>query len=130
MRRSDGAVKILQVFRGTSVLVQMFYAVSRSFDISPGCFSPKPKVISTVVKLIPDMKLEPGIELESFRRFVYSCFAQKRKTLVNSLSSSGGYDKVLIEKSLLSLKKNADIRAEQLSGREFLILFREIAGNV
>lgn len=109
-----------------SVLIQMFYAVTRLFDISPGSFSPKPKVKSTVLKLVPDTKLDSDIGYDSFKRFIYDCFAQKRKTLVNSLKSSGAYDKDIIEKSLVSLGKSTDIRAEQVSGREFSILYRKI----
>jgi hypothetical protein len=45
------------------------------------------------------------------------------------LSSAGGYDKDVIEKSLVSLGKSTDIRAEQISGREFMILYGKIAGN-
>ncbi len=116
-------------FGSLSVLIQMFYTVSRVFDISPGSFSPKPKVKSTVMKLVPDSRLDPDIEYDSFKRFIYGCFAQKRKTLVNSLKSSGDYDKDVIEKSLVSLGKSTDIRAEQVSGGEFSILYRKIAGN-
>ncbi|UCC79947.1 MAG: ribosomal RNA small subunit methyltransferase A [Candidatus Zixiibacteriota bacterium] len=112
-----------------SVLIQMFFAVSRLFDISPGSFFPKPKVKSTVIKLVPDLKLDSDIGYDSFKRFIYTCFARKRKTLVNSLKSSGDYDKDAIEKSLVSLGKSTDIRAEQVSGREFSILYRKIAGN-
>ncbi|UCE66582.1 MAG: ribosomal RNA small subunit methyltransferase A [Candidatus Zixiibacteriota bacterium] len=112
-----------------SVLIQMFYTISRLFDISPGCFSPKPKVISTVVKLVPDIKLDSDIDYNSFKRFIYDCFAQKRKTFVNSLKSSGVYPRDIIEKSLVTLGKSTDIRSEQLSGRDFLILYRKITGN-
>lgn len=116
-------------FGSLSVLIQMFYNVTRLFDISPGCFSPKPKVVSTVVKMIPMLSLDNDIDFTRFKSFVHACFAQKRKTLVNSLSSSGNYDKARIEESLVSLGKNTDIRAEQVSGREFQFLFREIADN-
>jgi len=112
-----------------SVLVQMFYAVSRLFDIPAGCFSPKPKVVSTVVKLVPDLKLKPGINYNSFKQFIYECFAQKRKTLVNSLKSSGEFEKDIIEKSLVSLGKSTDIRAEQVSGQEFMKLYGKITGD-
>ena len=113
-----------------SVLVQMFYSVSRLFDIPAGCFSPKPKVTSTVIRLSPDLRLEGEIDYLSFREFIYSCFAQKRKTLVNSLKASGKYEKHNIEKCLVSLGKSTDIRAEQLNGRDFSVLYRKITGNV
>lgn len=112
-----------------SVLVQMFYSIRRLFDIPPGCFSPKPRVVSSVLRLLPEPKLNTGIDYARFRDFIYPCFAQKRKTLVNSLRSSGGYDRDLIEKILVSLGKSSDIRAEQLSGDEFLALYGKITGN-
>jgi 16S rRNA (adenine1518-N6/adenine1519-N6)-dimethyltransferase len=112
-----------------SVLIQMHYEVSRLFDISPGCFSPKPKVTSTVVRLVPEPKLAPETDYASFREFIYSCFSQKRKTLVNSLGSSMNLDKPDLEKTLVSLGKRTDIRAEQLSGQEFLVLYGKISGD-
>jgi 16S rRNA (adenine1518-N6/adenine1519-N6)-dimethyltransferase len=108
----------------------MFYTVSRLFDIPPGCFSPKPKVVSSVVKLVPDIKLKPDINYDLFKQFIYACFAQKRKTLINSLKSSSDFDKDIIEKSLVSLGKSTDIRAEQLFGPELVALYGKITGDV
>ena len=112
-----------------SVLVGMFYNVARLFDIAPGSFSPKPKVTSSVLRLTPDRRLIAGIDYESFRQFVYACFARKRKTLVNSLSSTMNLEKPYLEKTLVSLGKRTDIRAEHMSGQDFLILYGTISGN-
>lgn len=112
-----------------SVLAQMFYSISRLFDIPPGCFTPKPRVVSSVLKLLPEPKFGSGFDFARFKEFIYPCFAQKRKTLVNSLKSSGEYGKDIIEKCLVSLGKTTDIRAEQLSGEDFLILYGKITGN-
>lgn len=112
-----------------SVLVQMFYDVSRLFDISPGCFSPKPKVTSTVLRLLSDMKFPENTDYYSFREFIHACFSQKRKTLVNSLSSSMDLDKGQLEKMLVSSGKRADIRAEHMSGQELLNLYGTISGD-
>ena len=112
-----------------SALAQMFYKVVRVFDISPGCFSPRPKVKSSVLKLTPDIKLDAAINYNEFREFVYGCFAQKRKTLVNSLGFSGKFGKARIEKSLVSLEKRTDIRAEHLSCLELMSLFGLLTEN-
>ncbi len=106
-----------------SALTQTYYKVARAFDIPPGCFSPPPKVKSSVLKLTPDIKLHAAIDYNEFREFVYGCFSQKRKTLVNSLGFSGNFDKAEIEKSLVSLGKRTDIRAEHLSCLELMSLF-------
>jgi 16S rRNA (adenine1518-N6/adenine1519-N6)-dimethyltransferase len=124
------AVPGTREYGSLSVLAQMFYSISRLFDIPPGCFSPKPRVVSTVLKLLPAPRLKSGFNYGRFREFIYTCFAQKRKTLVNSLRSSGGHDKDTIEKFLVSMGKSPDIRAEQLSGDQFLDLYGKITGNV
>jgi 16S rRNA (adenine1518-N6/adenine1519-N6)-dimethyltransferase len=112
-----------------SVMAQSFFNISRLFGIPPGCFSPRPKVDSSVLSLMPDNKIQE-IDYPSFRDFVRAGFAQKRKKLVNSLVSRGhevagrAFTKMQIENCLASLGKNNDIRAEQLSLREFLELYK------
>lgn len=112
-----------------SVLAQMFFKIVRLFDIPPGCFSPPPKVKSSVIKLEPDLRLYENIDFNIFREFIYACFAQKRKTLVNSLGASGEFSKDRIEKSLVSLGKRTDIRAEHISGAEFMGLYNILTKN-
>ncbi len=112
-----------------SVMVQSFFNVKRVFDIPPGSFSPKPKVFSTVISLTPDRKIGV-IDYPSFRDFVRACFSQKRKKLVNSLTARGfdvsgqAYGRAEIENYLASLGKKGDIRAEQLTLKDFLELYR------
>jgi 16S rRNA (adenine1518-N6/adenine1519-N6)-dimethyltransferase len=112
-----------------SVMVQSFFNIKRVFDISPGSFSPKPKVYSTVLSLLPDKKIG-GIDYPSFRDFVRACFSQKRKKLVNSLVARGmeisgrTFGREQVENYLARLGKKSDIRAEQLTLRDFLELYR------
>lgn len=109
-----------------SVMVQCFYDVSRLFDIPPGCFSPKPKVDSTVLKLKPCQKLDKEIDYKQFREFLRGCFFQKRKRLTNSLAAAMKISKEIIEKSLASLGRKADTRAEQLSLQELMRLYEAV----
>ena len=58
------------------------------FDVSASCFLPQPKVTSAVVCL--KVRTEPPAELldeHTFFRTVRAAFAQRRKTLLNALSS-------------------------------------------
>ena len=58
------------------------------FDVPASCFFPQPKVTSAVVCL--KVRTEPPAELldeRTFFRTVRSAFAQRRKTLLNALSS-------------------------------------------
>jgi 16S rRNA (adenine1518-N6/adenine1519-N6)-dimethyltransferase len=112
-----------------SVMVQSFFNVKRIFDIPPGSFSPKPKIYSTVLSLLPGKKIG-GIDYPSFRDFVRACFSQKRKKLVNSLVARGmeitgrTFSREQVEKYLARLGKKGDIRAEQLKLKDFLELYQ------
>lgn len=87
--------------------------------ITPEHFTPKPKVNSATIILEPLEK--PLCTEEAFFAFVKKAFAQKRKTLANSLSSC--YDK---EKTISVLKRNGfneNARAEELSINDFLNIY-------
>jgi len=56
------------------------------FDVPPECFIPRPKVTSSVVKMISREKYLLDEEKEkTFFRVVRAAFGQRRKTLVNAL---------------------------------------------
>lgn len=89
-------------------------------DVPKDCFLPSPKVDSAVIKL--DVLKEPKIKVvdESlFFKVIKSAFLQKRKTLMNSLSSSALVSKEFIENMLNELKIDLRVRAEQLSLEQF-----------
>lgn len=69
-----------------------YYAVPELlFDVPPSCFIPQPKVTSAVLRL--NVRTEPVCEVTSekmFFRVVKAAFAQRRKTLLNALSSGLG----------------------------------------
>ena len=113
-----------------SVMVQCFYDISRLFDIPPGCFTPKPKVDSTVLRFDPHVKLDKEIDYMQFREFLRGCFFHKRKKLTNSLAAATKISIETIEKSLSSLDRKADTRAEQLSLPEFAKLYKAVRINV
>ena len=71
-----------------SVLVQWYAEPCLLFDVPPHCFVPQPKVTSAVVRM--DRRATPPAEVDDvkfFFRTVRSAFAQRRKTLLNALSS-------------------------------------------
>jgi len=60
---------------------------ARLFDVSPTCFRPRPKVTSTVIRVLPrPSPLLEGEALARYLRLVRAAFAHRRKTLLNSLS--------------------------------------------
>ncbi|MEJ7914320.1 MAG: 16S rRNA (adenine(1518)-N(6)/adenine(1519)-N(6))-dimethyltransferase RsmA [Chitinophagaceae bacterium] len=103
-----------KVYGVTSVLTQAFFDVEYLFDVPPTCFTPPPKVMSGVIKLVP--KQVPVVIKDERRLFllVKAAFNQRRKTLRNAV-------RALFEESILQ-EELFGTRAEQLSVQEFAAL--------
>lgn len=69
-----------------SVQTQLMSTAELLFDVSPGCFSPPPKVMSSVIRLIFDKPPLPCSD-NMLKTVVRTAFNQRRKKLSNSLSS-------------------------------------------
>lgn len=93
------------------------------FKVSAGSFMPAPKVDSAVIRL--DVRENPSVELRSeklFFRVVKASFAQRRKTVVNSISSSLSMDKAVVAQVMEQAGLNPLARAEQLTLEDFASL--------
>ena len=104
-----------------TVFVNWYAQPELLFDVSPDCFIPQPKVTSSVIHL--DCRKNPPVEVRSeelFMRVVRAAFAQRRKTLLNALSSAfGELSKESIEKCLTNSGFDPKVRGEVLSIGEF-----------
>jgi 16S rRNA (adenine1518-N6/adenine1519-N6)-dimethyltransferase len=92
------------------------------FDVSPDCFTPRPKVYSSVVRL---ETVRPDFGLRDERLFfeiVKASFAQRRKTLANGLLPLLGsrLSKEEINRLLISLGFDERVRGETLSISDFV----------
>jgi 16S rRNA (adenine1518-N6/adenine1519-N6)-dimethyltransferase len=99
-----------------SILSQWLCTVEKICDVAPTCFWPAPKVVSTVVKLIPHPKPlypAPRAILEDLTKTV---FQQRRKMLRNTLANAFPEN---LESSLLSIGIKPTQRPEELSVEEF-----------
>lgn len=71
-----------------SMMLQWRYRMQKLFDVPPGAFNPPPKVMSSVVRMIPKAKEEvPSVDFELFSSVVANAFSQRRKTIRNALSA-------------------------------------------
>ncbi len=98
-----------------TVAVNYYSKPSLLFNVSAGSFMPAPKVDSCVIRL--DVSSEPTVNVmedKSFFRVVKGAFAQRRKTLSNSMSSSMGIDKQTVKAILERAGIPENARAEQL----------------
>lgn len=104
------------------------------FNVDKSNFQPSPKVDSAVIRL--DLKKYQNINLlseKTFFKVVKAAFIQRRKTLLNSLSSNLKIPKDTLSKILISSDIPLNSRAENLTIEQFSklsnIIFNEVFKN-
>ena len=68
-----------------SVLIQLHAEVEKVFDVGPNNFNPKPKVESTIIKIMPYKKLK--FNYDRLDNVLKISFRQRRKTIKNNLKT-------------------------------------------
>lgn len=102
-----------------SVAVSYYSEPEILFEVKRDSFMPPPKVDSAVIKL--NIRNNPPIAVKDeaeFFRLVRASFAQRRKTLVNTLSNTLSIDKEDIKKALSTLGLSETVRGEKLTLEE------------
>lgn len=108
-------------FGRLSIMVQYFCRVENLFTVSPGSFSPPPKVNSAVVRLIPWAELPAKAkDYSQFSRIVQQAFSQRRKTLRRSLKN------LVNEKHFTNTGIDSGLRPEQISVTDFVSLSNQL----
>lgn len=115
---------------GSLSLATGFYAETELVTmVAPGCFIPQPKVESAVIKLTKRLVKPVDVEDEALMfKIIRGAFAQRRKTMVNSLFNSNATDlsKESILKALEALKMDPRIRGEALNLAEFAAFTNQV----
>lgn len=104
--------------------VRYFSEPRQLFAVSRGSFLPAPKVDSAVIRLDVREPAPLGFDEAFFFRTVRACFAQRRKTVVNSLSSALRLEKQKAAEALQQCGLSPTARAEELKLEEFAALAR------
>ncbi len=100
------------------------------FEVPRTSFMPAPKVDSAVIKL--DVLEKPPVAVSDEKFFfslVKSCFAQRRKTLLNTVSNTLGVDKEILKNALAEMGLCESIRAEALDMRQLAELCEYLIKN-
>ena len=108
--------------------LSLFAQVTGRFEVGPGNFMPPPRVNSAVVRLdrtiarnLVTSKLLSEEELLHTMRVIDAAFAQRRKTIRNSMSASG-FDKDKLDQAFLATGIAPTVRAEVLTSQDFICL--------
>lgn len=115
-----------KTYGAVSVAVQYYSKVNHIIDAPHTSFMPQPKVDSSVLRL--DVLDEPLVKVENEKHYfgvVRAAFSQKRKTLLNSLGSTGA-PKDVIRNALAATGIDESRRAETLSLQDFAVISEEL----
>ena len=103
-------------------------AITGRFEVGPANFMPAPHVASAVVRIERRPMADPATGrplsagmLETTRRVIDAAFAQRRKTIRNSMSGSG-FDAAALDEAFAASGIDARTRAEALEPADFVRL--------
>lgn len=116
-------------YSAQSVIFNYLFRLKKMFEVSPGSFSPRPKVRSTVFSFEGKWESIPlerrRVDVPGFYLFLRRCFESRRKTLLNNLERQ--YNTEELWKLFEIYGINPKIRAEQLMVEDFLSIYRGVS---
>jgi 16S rRNA (adenine1518-N6/adenine1519-N6)-dimethyltransferase len=108
-----------------TVKLRLRAAPSGRFTVPRSCFLPPPRVDSAVLRL--DRHEITDVATAAMASSVAAhAFAQRRKTLRNSLMSSAGWEPARLDAALATAGIDGGLRAEALAVEEYVLLSRAV----
>lgn len=103
-----------------SLAVRYYAQAEKLFDVQPGSFYPPPKVVSSVIRLVPHKRppVCPHSEKALFRT-IRAAFSQRRKTAVNAISTGLSLPKEKVRAAMVQLGIPEMARPEQMTLLQF-----------
>jgi 16S rRNA (adenine1518-N6/adenine1519-N6)-dimethyltransferase len=108
-----------------TVKLRLRARVSGRFAVPRSCFMPPPRVDSAVLRLDRDELVDAATAAVASTVATHA-FAQRRKTIRNSLMSSAGWDPARLDSALAAAGVEGGRRAEALSFDEYVALARAV----
>lgn len=111
-----------------TVKLRLLAAPAGRFTVPRSCFLPPPRVDSAVLRLERRPLATDPVLRASASRLADAAFAQRRKTVRNSLRSALGCDSALLDEALAQAGIDGSLRAEMLEPERFLALAEVFTG--
>ena len=122
-----GAVPSTKEYGAYTVKLALHGRVTGRFEVPPRCFIPAPHVDSAVVRIDRyDEPLVADAQFAQVARVVEAAFAQRRKTIRNSMSANG-FGKDELDAAFAATGIAPAARAETLSVEDFIRLAEVLA---
>lgn len=126
-----------KAFGAYTAKLGIYGRVTGRFEVPPRCFMPAPHVDSAVVRIdrrdagdevydLMDQAEKSGCSREDVVRVTEAAFAQRRKTIRNSMSASG-FEKDALDAAFAACGIAPTTRAETLDTRDFIHLASMLA---
>lgn len=106
-------------YAALSVLAGVNFKTVPGFLVGPGNFSPRPKIDSMVIKLIPREVAMAAEDLRHLKTVVFSAFGQRRKMLRNTWSGLPGMTPELLNDLAGQSEIDLSRRPQDLAIEEF-----------
>ena len=119
-----------KTYGGYTAKLGLYAQVTGRFEVPPRCFMPAPHVDSAVVRIdrvdgVDGVVLE-GLDREFVARVIDAAFAQRRKTIRNSMSANG-FAKDVLDAAFEACGIAPTTRAETLDVADFVRLAQELS---
>ena len=116
-----------KTYGGYTAKLGLYAQVTGRFEVPPRCFMPAPHVDSAVVRIDRvDGVVPEGLDREFVARVIDAAFAQRRKTIRNSMSANG-FAKDVLDAAFEACGIAPTTRAETLGVADFVCLARELS---
>lgn len=112
----------VKAFGSYTVKLRLLAAPAGRFSVTRTCFLPAPRVDSTVLRLERHQLCDDPTLLHDAARVADAAFAQRRKTIRNSLRSALGAEAGPLDAALQAAGVDGSLRAETLEPECFLAL--------
>ena len=107
-----------------SVMCQYYCQVDHLFDVPPEAFTPAPRVMSSIVRLVPHERPPVSIsDFDAFESLLSRSFSMRRKTLRNSLRGT------LTPEQIVAAGVDPAARPETLGLEAFAALTEQFVRN-
>jgi len=110
-----------KIYGRLSVMAQVYFTVKKLFNISPNVFTPKPKVDSAYIRLVPKDYIFDSLEHEQkFKGIVNTVFSARRKMIKTSLKG------IIDSQSLQTISIEPNSRPEILSVQNYIDISKNV----
>ncbi len=114
-----------KTYGGYTAKLGLYGQVTGRFEVPPRCFMPAPHVDSAVVRIDRVEGVAEGLDRHEVARVIDAAFAQRRKTIRNSMSATG-FEKDALDAAFEAAGIAPTARAEKLSVADFVRLTGEL----